>query len=91
MRIAVAVLIAVAMMGLPVLAADPPSKRGPIVVSEKALALHRSALLVDGHNDLPWELRDRGTGKFRNLDLTRPQPSTHTDIPRLKAGGVGAQ
>jgi membrane dipeptidase len=43
-------------------------------------------LLVDGHNDLPWALREHG-----DVDLASPQPHLHTDLPRLRAGGVGAQ
>src|SRR5580698_11504838 len=42
----------------PVLAtpADPAKPTsGDVVVSEKALAIHREARLIDGHNDLPWE------------------------------------
>jgi membrane dipeptidase len=43
--------------------------------------------LIDGHNDLPWELRERGGP----VDLAEPVSGTHTDLPRLEAGGVGAQ
>jgi membrane dipeptidase len=51
--------------------------------------------LIDGHNDLPWALR----GGFENdptaVDLRQNQAANpvllHTDIPRLRAGGVGAQ
>src|SRR5689334_7793978 len=35
--------------------------------------------VIDGHNDLPWRLR------------MNPQARTHTDIARLRQGGVGAQ
>jgi membrane dipeptidase len=42
--------------------------------------------LIDGHNDLPWMLRMRG-----ELNLAQPVAGTHTDLPRLQAGGVGAQ
>jgi membrane dipeptidase len=90
MRIAVAVPIVFALTPF-LTAADPPKRTGEIVVTEKALAIHRSALLVDGHNDLPWELREKVPEGFRSVDLTRPQPRFHTDIPRLRAGGVGAQ
>jgi hypothetical protein len=38
--------------------------RGPIVVSDEALKLHNSALLIDGHNDLPWEIRTKGSSDF---------------------------
>ena len=52
--------------------------------------------LVDGHNDLPWAVRRagggrRGTYDFTATDLARPQPALHTDLPRLRTGGVGAQ
>jgi membrane dipeptidase len=72
---------------------EPAKKRtrGPVTVSPEAMAIHRDAILVDGHNDLPWELRTRGDSSFRNFDIARSQPLLHTDIPRLKAGGVGAQ
>ncbi|WP_300016522.1 dipeptidase [Pseudonocardia sp.] len=43
-------------------------------------------LLVDGHNDLPWALREQG-----EVDVAAPQPHLHTDLPRLRAGRVGAQ
>jgi membrane dipeptidase len=43
--------------------------------------------LIDGHNDLPWELRERGGA----VNLAEPVAGTHTDLPRLAAGGVGGQ
>jgi membrane dipeptidase len=48
-------------------------------------------MLFDGHNDLPWEIRERGKSSFDELDIGRLQPSLHTDIPRLREGGVKAQ
>ncbi len=56
--------------------------------------------LIDGHNDLPWELRDRFQGDLSKIDLgsdtSRLSPPANavplmTDIPRLRAGRVGAQ
>jgi membrane dipeptidase len=47
--------------------------------------------LVDGHNDLAWELRDAGHEDLSSADLASPVPFTHTDQPRIAAGGVGAQ
>jgi membrane dipeptidase len=44
--------------------------------------------LIDGHNDLPWALRERA-GEV--VDLAKPVAGIHTDLPRLAAGGVGAQ
>lgn len=51
--------------------------------------------VIDGHNDLAWEIRDRHDGKVEQVDLMRdtstlPYP-LQTDIPRLRRGGVGGQ
>jgi membrane dipeptidase len=62
--------------------------RGSIDRARALLAAHP---VIDGHNDLAWELRKRVHYDFDRLDIARPQPSLHTDIPRLRAGGVGAQ
>ena len=73
--------------------ADEPAKveRKPVVVSEKALAIHHRGFVFDGHNDLPWEVREKGSRSFDKLDIALPQPTIHTDIARLRKGGVGAQ
>ena len=58
---------------------------------ERARALHRQVPLIDGHNDYPWALRENVDRDIERLDIAKPQPSIHTDIARLKAGGVGGQ
>jgi membrane dipeptidase len=56
--------------------------------------------LIDGHNDLPWEIRERFKSDVstvnlaadtRHLPLQAGQAALMTDIPRLRAGHVGAQ
>ena len=47
--------------------------------------------VIDGHNDLPWALRMAGALDPAVTDLAAPVEFTHTDLPRLTAGGVGAQ
>ncbi len=47
--------------------------------------------LLDGHNDLPWALREAGYAGLDTADLSEPVSFTQTDLPRLAAGGVGAQ
>ncbi len=47
--------------------------------------------VVDGHNDLPWEARERAGYDWDRLDISKPGCPTHTDLPRLREGGVGAQ
>lgn len=53
--------------------------------------LLRRTPVIDGHNDLPWALRDAGLSSLDGVDLAGPVSFTHTDLPRLRAGGVGAQ
>jgi membrane dipeptidase len=73
------------------LVAQERPERPPVVLTERAKELHRSCLLIDGHNDLPWEVRTKAGSSWDKADIAQPQPRFHTDIPRLKAGGVGAQ
>lgn len=50
--------------------------------------------LIDGHNDLPWALRQGFGNDPHAVDLTANLDAStdlHTDIPRLRAGGVGGQ
>src|SRR4051794_37673295 len=48
--------------------------------------------VVDGHNDLPWALRKQVAYDLDRLDLAADQRDrTHTDLARLRAGGVGGQ
>lgn len=76
----------------PALAASGDAKR-----IERLLA---QTPLIDGHNDLPWEIRERFAGDVSKIDLSRPTaalpaPSGSlplmTDIPRLRTGHVGGQ
>lgn len=58
----------------------------------EARSLLDSFPVVDGHNDLPWALREQVRYDLDRLDIAGDQSgSLHTDIPRLRAGGVGAQ
>jgi len=58
---------------------------------DDARALLRRSPLVDGHNDLAWALREAGSQDLSGTDLAGPVGFTHTDLPRLAEGGVGAQ
>ena len=70
----------------------------------QARDLLRRFPLIDGHNDLPWELRERAErsggdvstlslapGDPGAVNLAAPVAGTHTDLPRLASGRVGAQ
>ena len=76
------------LLPLPAFAAEP---RKPVVLTDEAIAIHMEAILVDGHNDLPWQFRTKQDFSFKDIDISRSQKRIHTDIPRLRQGGVGAQ
>jgi membrane dipeptidase len=54
-----------------------------VVTDEMVREVHRSALLIDTHVDVPMRTVD-------GFDIGKAAKDGHTDIPRLKAGGVGA-
>ncbi|EST24122.1 membrane dipeptidase [Streptomyces niveus NCIMB 11891] len=59
---------------------------------EQARELLEDFPVVDGHNDLPWALREQVRYDLDRRDIAEDQSAhLHTDIPRLRAGGVGAQ
>ncbi|HEX9981874.1 MAG TPA: dipeptidase [Thermoanaerobaculia bacterium] len=55
----------------------------------------REVPLIDGHNDLPWQMRERVRNQLSKLDLRADQSKLatplHTDLARLKAGHLGGQ
>lgn len=70
----------------------------PVVARVEAV-LARTPV-IDGHNDLPEVLRDRFGGDLSKIDLATDtsqivppagEPALMTDIPRLRAGHIGAQ
>src|SRR5688500_15519820 len=80
-------------IALLVVSAAPLASQQP---SPAHIALARRVLrttpLVDGHNDLPWRIREDtvARGDVERYDLRKPTPG-HTDIARLRRGMVGAQ
>ena len=85
-------LLPALLLSLPALAADPARQRIERILVQTPL--------IDGHNDLPWEIRSRFGNDLDKVDLSRStaglpapegSPPLMTDIPRLRAGHVGAQ
>ena len=56
-----------------------------------ATALLARTPLIDGHNDLPWQLREQAGADAARTDIAAPLSFTHTDLPRLAQGKLGAQ
>jgi len=48
-------------------------------------------MLIDGHNDLAWAMRQQYGADLDAVDLTSVVPGLHTDLKRLEAGGVAGQ
>ena len=59
---------------------------------ERARRVLIATPLIDGHNDLPWAIRESKTAP-RDVDAydLRKHTAGHTDLERLRAGMVGAQ
>jgi membrane dipeptidase len=79
-----------------VLVAFPLAAQAPDEADvRRARAILETVPLIDGHNDLPWALRMRVQNRLAHLDISKPTSGLdrplHTDIPRLRAGGVSAQ
>lgn len=60
---------------------------------ERVHRILREVPLIDGHNDAPWQYRSRVNNQIDRMcfasDLSTLDPVMHTDIPRMRAGGVG--
>jgi len=70
----------------------PPARAAEDTALLHARELLARTILVDGHNDLPWAIRSdkKSPGDVVAYDL-RSRTAGQTDLPRLRAGGVGAQ
>src|SRR6185312_2524183 len=65
-------------------AADQSKTQTRTVSDAEVMRVHRSTLLIDTHNDVP-------SRTVEGFDIGSRTGTGHTDIARLKAGGVGAQ
>ncbi|MBL0887766.1 dipeptidase [Myceligenerans indicum] len=69
-----------------------PASTPPADLADRITALLERHPVWDGHNDLAWEAREQAGYDWSALDIgAGTSGRTHTDIARLRAGGVGAQ
>ena len=59
--------------------------------SQRITDLLATSPVWDGHNDLPWEARDQVGYDLDRLDIGSELTTTHTDLVRMRRGGMGAQ
>jgi membrane dipeptidase len=61
--------------------------------SDRIRDLLATAPVIDGHNDLAWTMRLRARYDLDKLDFAKDQTGSglHTDLGRLRSGGVGGQ
>jgi membrane dipeptidase len=67
-----------------VLAAQAPGRHRHTVTDAEVKRVHASAILIDTHNDVT-------SATVAGLDIGKPNTDHMTDLPRMKAGGMGAQ
>jgi membrane dipeptidase len=77
--------LSIAAMTVPTATADDPA------LLDRAHKLVKDVPLIDGHNDLCWAMRENAGYDFDKMDIKLPQPKLHTDIPKVRAGGLGGQ
>ena len=82
---------AVRMLGVGLFLATEPPNRLTAQVDYRAQALRilHTVPLIDGHNDIPDAIRERGG--LDSVNFAVNQPKLMTDIPRLRSGAVGGQ
>ena len=66
----------------PLASSTPEGPRPGETIEERATRLHRQAIIVDGHNDIPSVIL------ASNYDIGTKSTRTHTDLARMKAGGI---
>lgn len=85
----------------PTLAHNQGGQNAPDAVKQDDAALRARVMqilkevpLIDGHNDVPWQYRRRVNLHVDQIDFrdtTKLDPPMHTDLTRLRAGGLGGQ
>eukprot|EP00045_Choanoeca_perplexa_P011668 m.124630 g.124630 ORF g.124630 m.124630 type:complete len:441 (-) comp15714_c0_seq1:1105-2427(-) len=86
--------IAVVVLAVVLLVSIPPGRNSNDLPSEpeaRALALLKDSPVIDGHNDLPWQIFRQYSNHLSLIDLDNYSKSFMTDIPRLREGKLGAQ
>src|SRR5436309_12343792 len=71
-------------LGAGLLLAQAPGRAKRTVTEAEVMRVHRSAILIDTHNDVT-------SATVAGMDIGKPNTDHHTDLARIKKGGMGAQ
>jgi membrane dipeptidase len=77
-------LCTVAALSVSLLTAQAPGRQKRTVTDEEVARVHKSAILIDTHNDVT-------SATVAGMDIGKSNPDHMTDITRMKQGGMGAQ
>jgi membrane dipeptidase len=95
MKLRLPIILSLMLLAAPVPAAPPSPPAPGDAVDRRIDRILAATPLIDGHNDLPWEIREKYDFWRKPLDLgadTSTLPARlQTDIPRLHRGRLGAQ
>src|SRR6059036_1040315 len=81
---------AVGIVGIGILlTAQPLNRLAAQDYRAQAVRILKTVPLIDGHNDIPDAIRERGGVDSVNFSVS--QPKLMTDVPRLRSGAVGGQ
>jgi membrane dipeptidase len=86
-----AAALAASFTTLALAACSAPPRADSADFAAQARRIHADLPVFDGHNDLPGAIRERTFENFDACDIGAARAEFHTDLPRLIAGGVGAQ
>src|SRR5207244_3546519 len=82
--------LAVRTLGVTILlTVQPPNRLTAQDYRAEAIRILRTLPLIDGHNDIPDAIRERGG--LDSVNFAVSQPKLMTDIPRLRSGHAGGQ
>ncbi|MEX1309444.1 MAG: dipeptidase [Candidatus Sulfomarinibacteraceae bacterium] len=88
------IMVAVIGLGLANVASAADTTPSDLELEATVREVLRQVPLIDGHNDAPWAIRSRVSNHLDGFDFRDTaalDPPMHTDIARLRAGGVGGQ
>ena len=71
--------------------ANPKAPRSEAALERRARRLHREAIVIDTHNDITSPMVDEGFDLGSAGDDPKARTKTHTDLRRMKAGGLDAE